>query len=215
MRFPGSTNPKPTPRQVSVAAQKIAAAQFSLFGFDVLEQVGSARFFYDLGVARSGGMMKVIVHGSLDGFWDLIEPYLDRSGAQTPNYHRAIDLWLERHSSHIMCCLVQFDSVQFDSAQLSSAQPGSAQSGAGQSDSTEVQLMPRIYLASAGEVAERLHQGTDRLIGAPVALRNAVVDVHESLPARWRFSEERIAALMEDQEEAPRVQPLRLSAATA
>jgi hypothetical protein len=192
MRLTASPDPKPTPRQVSVAAQKIAAAQFSLYGFDVLEQSGSARFFYDLGVARSGGMMKVVVHGSLDGFWDLIEPYLDRSSAATPDYHRAIDLWLERHSSHIMCCLVQFDSVQIDS--------------------NDSQLTPRIYLASANEVAERLHQGTDRLIGAPMALRK---DVHESLPGRWRFSEERIAELMDGQEEPPRVQHLRFSAATA
>ncbi len=195
MRVPGSPNPGPTPRQVSVAAQKIAAAQFSLFGFDVLEQTGTSRFSYDLGVARSGGMMKVVVHGSLDGFWDLIEPYLDRSSAQIPDYHRAIDLWLERHSSHITCCLVQFDSTQFNS--------------------TDFQLAPRTYLASATEVAKRLHQGTDRLIGAPMALRNAVVDVHESLPARWRFSEERIAELMEGQEEELRMQPLRFSAATA
>jgi hypothetical protein len=187
MKSSGSSNPKPTPRQVCVAAQKIAAAQFSLFGFDVLEQSGSARFFYDLGVARSGGMMKVVVHGSLDGFWDLIEPYLDRASTQTPDYHRAIDMWLERHSSHIACCLVQFDSI-------------------------DLQNTPRIYLASANEVAERLHQGTDRLIGAPMALRN---DVHESLPARWRFSDERIGELMNGQEEAPRVQHLRFSAATA
>jgi hypothetical protein len=195
MRVPGSPNPKPTPRQVSLAAQKIAAAQFSLFGFDVLEQIGSARFFYDLGVARSGGMMKVVVHGSLDGFWDLIEPYLDRSSAQIPDYHRAIDLWLERHSSHITCCLVEFHSVQFDS-------------------SSDLQLAPSIYLASAHEVAERLHQGTDRLISAPVASRSGS-DEHESLPTRWRFSEERIAQLMVGQEEEPRMQHLRLSAATA
>jgi hypothetical protein len=194
MQVPGSPNPGPTPRQVSVAAQKMAAAQFSLFGFDVLEQSGSARFFYDLGVARSGGMMKVVVHGSLDGFWDLVEPYLDRSSAQVPDYHRAIDMWLERHSSHITCCLVQFYSVQFDS--------------------TDPQLTPRIFLASAHEVAERLHQGTDKLIGAPMALRNAV-DVHESLPGRWRFSEERIAELINGQEDAPRAQHLRFSAATA
>ncbi|HLI03013.1 MAG TPA: hypothetical protein VKU93_01975 [Terracidiphilus sp.] len=190
MGFPGSQNPRPTPRQISVAAQKIAAAQFSLFGFDVLEQSGSARFFYDLGVARSGGMMKVVVHGSLDGFWDLIEPYLDRSSLQTPNYHRAIDLWLERHSSHIICCLVQFGS-------------------------TDLHHTPRIYLASAGEVAEQLHQGTDRLIGTPLTPRNSAPDEHEGLPARWRFTEERLANLMDGQEDEHRVQHLRLSAATA
>lgn len=194
MRFSRSPNPNPTPRQISVAAQKIAAAQFSLFGFDVLEQVGSSRFFYDLGVARSGGMMKVVVHGSLDGFWDLIEPYLDRSSTQTPDYHRAIDMWLERHSSHITCCLVEFHSVQVDT--------------------TDLQLATRIYLASAHEVAERLHQGTNRLIGTPLAMRNGTADEHESLPGPWRFSEERIAKLMDGQEEEPRVQ-LRFSAATA
>ena len=71
-------------RQLSAAAENIAAAQFSLYGFDVLEQAGRARFVYDLGVAKSGGMMKVMVHGSLDGFWELVETYLERTPHLTP-----------------------------------------------------------------------------------------------------------------------------------
>ena len=71
-------------RQVSAAAENIAAAQFSLYGFDVLEQAGQARFVYDLGVAKSGGMMKVMVHGSLDGLWELVEPYLERTPRHAP-----------------------------------------------------------------------------------------------------------------------------------
>jgi len=71
-------------QQVSAAAENLAAAQFSLFGFDVLEQASRGRFVYDLGVARSGGMIKVMVHGSLDGFWDLVEAYLSAPHIGTP-----------------------------------------------------------------------------------------------------------------------------------
>jgi len=92
-----SPQPQLSSRQVSAAAENLAAAQFSLYGFDVLEQASRARFVYDLGVAKSGGMMKVTVHGSLDGFWDLVEAYLEQTSSGNADYHRAIDRWLENH----------------------------------------------------------------------------------------------------------------------
>ncbi len=170
-------------RQVSVAAENIAAAQFSLYGFDVLEQAGRAKFVYDLGVAKSGGMMKVVVRGSLDGFWDLLEPYLERNPRFSPtksDYHRAIDLWLEHHSSRVTCCLVKFESP-------------------------ELRQMPRIYLASAAEIAWKLHEITEHLGESALCEEYEIVDSYgarriESLPAKWLFSQTRIAELMRSPE---------------
>ncbi len=170
-------------RQVSAAAENIAAARFSLYGFDVLEQAGRAKFYYDLGVAQSGGMMKVMVHGSLDGFWDLVEPYLDKSSRSKPSradYHRAVDLWLEHHGSRVACCLVKFQSP-------------------------ELNEMPRIYLASAAEIAEKLHLITEHIGESALCEEYEVVDSYgshkvESLPAKWQFSQARIAELMHSPE---------------
>ena len=173
-------------RQLSAAAENIAAAQFSLYGFDVLEQAGQARFVYDLGVAKSGGMMKVLVHGSLDGFWELVEPYLERMTRLMPtksDYHRAIDLWLENHGGRIACCLVKFESA-------------------------DLHEMPRLYLASAAEVAEKLHEIAEQVGVTVLCEEYETTDAHgahrtESLPAKWRFSQTRIAELMRRPEADP------------
>jgi hypothetical protein len=174
-----SPQPQLSSRQVSAAAENLAAAQFSLFGFDVLEQAGRARFVYDLGVAIPGGMMKVLVHGNLDGFWDLVEPYLERTPGQgivKADYHRAIDLWLEHHGSRVVCCLVKFESE-------------------------DLRNTPRIYLARAAEVAEKLHEITE-YFGAPALCEEyEIVDSYgsrriERLPEKWRFSQVRVAELM-------------------
>jgi hypothetical protein len=174
-----SPQQKLSSRQLSAAAENIAAAQFSLYGFDVLEQAGRARFAYDLGVAKSGGMIKVLVHGSLDGFWDLVEPYLERTPqAKTTKAddHRAIDCWLEHHGRRITCCLVKFESA-------------------------ELHQMPRLYLASAAEIAEKLHEIVERAGATALCEEYEVIDAYgarriESLPAKWRFSQTRIAELM-------------------
>jgi len=183
-------------RQVSTAAENIAAAQFSLYGFDVLEQASRAQFVYDLGVATSGGMMKVMVHGTLDGFWDLVEPYLDlipRRKASMADYHRAIDLWLEHHGRRVACCLVKFESPDLD-------------------------RMPRIYLASAAEIAEKLHEITNHMGASSLCEEYEVTDSFgarrvESLPSKWRFSQARIAELMRSPEGEKPLQ-FRFSTAT-
>jgi hypothetical protein len=191
-----SPQQKLSSRQVSAAAENIAAAQFSLYGFDVLEQAGQARFVYDLGVAKSGGMIKVLVHGSLDGFWDLVEPYLERT-PQTKttraDYHRAIDRWLEHHGRRIACCLVKFESA-------------------------ELHQMPRLYLASAAEIAEKLHEIAEQAGATALCEEYEVSDAYgarriESLPAKWRFSQTRIAELMRHPE-GERPLRFRFSAAT-
>lgn len=169
-----------SPRQVSAAAENLAAAQFSLYGFDVLEHSGRARFVYDLGVAKSGGMMKVMVHGSLDGFWDLVEPYLERTSGSKADYHRAIGLWLEHHGWRVTCCLVKFESA-------------------------DLRQSPGIYLASAAEIAEKLHEIVDNVGVSALCEAYEIVDGYgsrrvESLPEKWRFSQARIADLMRSPE---------------
>lgn len=167
--------------QITVAAESIVAAQFALSGFDVLEQSGRARPFYDLGVARSGGMMKVSVHSSLNGFWDLADQYMDgsrRDKATSEDYHRAIDRWLEHHNSQVKCCLVEFEAAALN-------------------------VMPRIYLAAASEVAAAVHEKIDQLTSdelGPLGLD--VVHSTQGLPVAWRFSQERIAEVMEGPVEA-------------
>jgi hypothetical protein len=175
-----SPQPQLSARQVSAAAENLAAAQFSLYGFDVLEHSGRARFVYDLGVAKSGGMMKVMVHGSLDGFWDLVEPYLDRTPATKADLHRAIGLWLGNHSRRVACCLVKFESA-------------------------DLRQPPRIYLASAAEIAEKLHDIVENIGVSALCEEYAIVDSYgsrhiESLPEKWRFSPARIADLMRSPE---------------
>jgi len=175
-----SPQPQLSAQQVSAAAENLAAAQFSLYGFDVLEHSGRARSLYDLGVAKSGGMMKVMVHGSLDGFWELVEPYLDRAPATKANYHRAISLWLENHGRRMACCLVKFESA-------------------------DLCRSPRIYLASAAEIAERLHEIVEHVGVSALCEEYAVVDTCgsrriESLPEKWRFTQTRIADLMRSPE---------------
>lgn len=193
------TSPKKTisSRHISVAAEAMAAAQFALNGFDVLEQAGRARFFYDLGVAKSGGMLKVSVHGSLDGFWDLVDSYLDRKmnrRVTRADYHRAIGLWLKHHS-FLTCCLVQFESEDLGG-------------------------MPRIYLASAAEIAAKLHELADKLGDTALYEQFEVTNgfdgthVTETLPASWRFSATRIKELLESPSEETTLRYRFSSAAT-
>lgn len=172
-----SPNKKIASRHMTVAAESIAAACFALTGFDVLERAGQARFAYDLAVARAGGMMKLSVHASDGGFWNLVDKYIDRTAQATDTtYHRAIELWLKRHSAHVVCCLVQFDDADFT-------------------------RMPRVYLASAREVAEKLHQAVDQLRDSALYEEYEITaadgqHVVRALPNDWRFSSERIARLM-------------------
>lgn len=174
-----SPQPELLTRQISVAAENIVAAQFALYGFDVLEQASRTRFLFDLGVAKAGGMLKLAVHGSRNGLWDLVDSYLETRPRSLPtpeDYKHAIGLWLEHQSARITCCLVQFDSA-------------------------ELREMPRIYMASPQEVADRLYELVDQLGGPSLCEAYEITDSYgarrlESLPAKWQVSEARIAELM-------------------
>jgi hypothetical protein len=162
--------------QISVAAEAFATAQFALAGFEMLEQVRRARFYFDLVVARSGGMMKISVYASFNGFWDLVDRYLDASkqtNASAADYHHAISAWLGNQSLRATCCLVQFEPA-------------------------DLHRMPRLYLASPGEVAAHLHDKIDQLSNNELGLIGMdIVHRLEGLPVSWRFSQARIAELME------------------
>ncbi len=110
----------------------MVAAEFALQGFDVLSQAGRTYYSYDLSVASTRGMMQIMVHGSLDGSWELVDPNLAATKPGKHDDHRAIDLWLERYS-RVACCLVEFDAANLGG-------------------------MPRIYLAAAAEIARVLHE---------------------------------------------------------
>lgn len=133
-----SPNVNISSRQMSVAAESIAAAQFALNGFDVLEHAGQARFAHDLVVAKSGGMLKLTVHASFGGFQNIIDAHLDReldTDVRTAS-HRAVEAWLRNHRTDALCCLVQFDSE-------------------------DLSRMPVFYLATAPQFAALLHTSID------------------------------------------------------
>ena len=171
-------------RQLSAAAENFAASQFAMCGFDVLEQGVRARYFYDLGVANPGGMLRVTVCGSLCGFWNLIDLRLEKGEPASPaDYHCLIGRWLDRQGARVTYCLVQFESG-------------------------DLNRMPRIYLASAVEIAAKLHESVEQL-GDPALYEQYEMEdgsgrhAVETLPARWRFSHARIAELMNSPEGKP------------
>lgn len=174
MSIASSPVPTLTYRHLSSAAQNIAAAESSLHGFDVSEQAGHVLHSHDLSVATSSGMMKVVVHGSVDGLWDFVDSnFVESSRGQMVECHQAIDRWRDRHS-RTTCCLVHFDSLNLIG-------------------------MPRIYLASAAEVAERMHRNVDAdgemMLRADSRASGGVCRA-EGIPREWQFSQERISELM-------------------
>ena len=159
---------------IGVAAEAIAAAQFARCGFDVSVQYGASQPEYDLIVARGDDLLKVSVKGSQDGAWGLTQAFIK---ATTADYHGAIERWLARHGQKTDFCFVQFANVRLDE-------------------------LPRVYLATPAEVAQRLrearkgrgdsilyerHEWTGRAHGAGTI---------EEIPASWRFSEARVQELL-------------------
>ena len=68
---------KLSPRNISVAAEAIAAAQFARCGFDVSVQYGANQPEYDLIIANGDALLKVSVKGSQDGGWGLTQSLLE------------------------------------------------------------------------------------------------------------------------------------------
>ncbi len=159
---------------VGVAAEAVAASLFARCGLDVSVQYGANQPEYDLIVAREQKLLKVSVKGSKDGAWGLTQGFLKEGKA---NYHEAIDEWLQCHKPRTALCFVQFKGVA-------------------------VSEMPRVYLATPSEVAERLHATTkgagstmlyERHVWGPRARGAGTV---EEIPEGWRFSMERVEVLL-------------------
>ena len=160
---------------VAVAAEAIAAAQFARCGWDVSVQYGANQPEYDLIIAKNQNLLKISVKGSQDGSWGLTQSYLKNA-----EYQIAIDLWEQRHDPHTIFCFVQFKGLS-------------------------LQEMPRMYLATIREVAERLrstakNRGDTILYEHHVwAKRAYAAGTTESIPEAWCFSSNRIEQL------APRI----------
>ena len=178
---------------ITVGAKGIAAAQFARCGFDVLMQAGHDKPWYDLVVTKGGSLLKIAVKGSEDGRWCLAQSYQRAGsvGSKSCDGQRAIDLWLDIHGSRTVYCLVQFEDVALNQ-------------------------LPRIYLATPAEIAQRMRQSAERL-GDPALYEQyewispeTGYAAIEALPSRWLFSDERIHGLLfPHPEQAINISPLR------
>jgi hypothetical protein len=160
-----------TSRHVSVAAEAIVAAWCAQCGYDVSVQYGANQPEYDLMVAKGSRVLKVSVKGSQTGSWGL-----GQSGSKNADYHAAIKKWLEQHKPLTVLCFVQFCD-------------------------TEVTQMPRLYLATPMEIADRL-RATAKGRGGTILYehREWTARAHgagtvDEIPATWSFSLERIDEL--------------------
>jgi hypothetical protein len=159
---------------VAVAAEAIAAAQFARCGFDVSVQYGANQPEYDLIVAQGERMLKISVKGSQDGSWGLTQSYLEKA-----DYHRATDRWLSRYKPRTIFCFVQFKDVSLEH-------------------------LPRLYLATPQEVADRL-RATAKGRGDTILYerhawgkRAKAAGTKEVIPDTWRFTKERTQQLLRE-----------------
>jgi hypothetical protein len=160
-----------TSRHVSVAAEAIVAAWCARCGYDVSVQYGANQPEYDLMVAKGSNVLKVSVKGSQTGSWGL-----GQSGLRNADYHAAIAKWLAQHKPLTVLCFVQFRDA-------------------------DIIQMPRLYLATPTEVADRLRT-TSKGRGGTILYehREWTGRAHgagtvEEIPLAWRFSLERIDKL--------------------
>lgn len=171
---------KPSSWHIAVAAEAIAAAQFARCGYDVSVQYGADQPEYDLVVAKGDRLMKVSVKGSQDLGWGLTQTYLTQAtkkSGKKADYHGAIELWLRKHSQRTVFCLVQFGGVRLHE-------------------------MPRLYLATPLEIAQRL-RATSKGRGDSVlherqtwTTRAHGAGTVDEIPEGWRFCEQRINELL-------------------
>lgn len=158
---------------VGVAAEAFAAGLLARCELDVSVQYGADQPEYDLIIARGEKLLKVSVKGSQDGGWGLTQSYLKNA-----DYHAAADIWLHKHSAKTIVCLVQFKDVPLDT-------------------------LPRVYLATPAEIAQRLKE-TANGRGDTIlyehhhwGTRAYAAGTVEQIPEAWRFSKERVMALLE------------------
>ncbi len=158
---------------VGIAAEAYAAALFARCGYDVSVQYGANQPEYDL-IAVSGDLMlKISVKGSKDGSWGLSQGY--KKGR---DYHEANQAWLNAHHKCTIFCLVQFSN-------------------------TAVDEMPRVYLASPAEIAERMNE-TANGRGDTILYedhtwtsRAAGRGTTDRIPDHWAFSSDRIREMFD------------------
>ena len=171
---------KPGSWPINVGAAGIAAAQFARCGFDVMNQAGHDKPWYDLVVTKGGNLLKIGVKASEDGCWHLAESYLQRAAqlsGKKSDIHRAIGLWLDIHGERTVYCLVQFEGVALNQ-------------------------LPRIYLATPAEIARRMRDAAERTGEAVLFERYEWIAPDTgsietaALPSNWLFSHERIEELL-------------------
>ena len=158
---------------VSVAAEATAAALFARCGYDVSVQYGADQPEYDLIAARGEQLLKVSVKGSQDGGWGLCQSYMKSKQA---DYHGAIQRWIARHKARTVLCFVQSKGVAIND-------------------------MPRVYIATPKDVAQRLRE-TAKGRGDTIlyerhewTTRAHAAGTIEEIPKLWRFSRERVEHL--------------------
>ena len=154
---------------VGVAAEAYTAAVFARYGYDVSVQYGANQPEYDLIAVSGDKMLKISVKGSQDGSWGLTQGY--KKGC---DYHEAVSRWLAAHHKKTIFCLVQFQN-------------------------TDPNDMPRIYLATPAEIAERLNASAggrgetilyENHTWGPRAVGHGTTD---KIPDEWSISAERLA----------------------
>jgi hypothetical protein len=159
---------------VGVAAEAFTAALFARAGLDVSVQYGADQPEYDLVVVKGDHVLKISVKGSQDGSWGLTQSYLKNA-----DYHGAVEKWYARHKARTIYCLVQFKGVGINE-------------------------LPRVYLATPSEIAERLRataagRGDTILYEAHTwSPRAKAAGTAEQIPEGWRFSLERIERLLNE-----------------
>jgi hypothetical protein len=163
---------------ITVGAAGIAAAQFARCGFDVMNQAGHDKPWYDLVVTKGPNLLKIGVKASEDGRWHLAESYLQRATQSNKlDIHRAIALWVDIHGERTVYCLVQFQGVALNQ-------------------------LPRIYLATPAEIARRMRESVERKGDAYLYEHYEYTDAGsgareiENLPNSWLFSHERIQEVL-------------------
>ena len=160
---------------VGVAAEAIAAALFARCGLDVSVQYGANQPEYDLIVVKGERLLKISAKGSKDGAWGLTQSYV-----KDADYHQAIDFWSLRHKSRTVLCFVQFKDVPIDQ-------------------------LPRVYLATPEEVAQRLKE-TAKGRGDTILYENHAwglrahgAGTNETIPEKWKFSLARVEQLLDSE----------------
>ena len=149
---------------VGVAAEAFAAAQFARCGYDVSVQYGANQPEYDLIAVSGDHILKISVKGSQDGSWGLTQSY--KKGR---SYQETTQKWLDSHHNKTIFCLVQFSDTKIDE-------------------------MPRIYLASPKEIADRLNASAGGR-GETILYENhtwgpraAGYGTTDKVPDEWKFS---------------------------